>query len=290
MDRLAPLCVPDDMPPIFGIQFDKLLSGAPDVELVDILVELAADADPAADAAACRRELARLADGCRQAAPRELASGSLRQRLLAISRQLFVVEGFRGDRQTYYRAVNSYLPEVLRRRQGLPITLGLVYLLVARELGLEMFGCNSPGHFVVGAALPDEGPWYVDAFGGGEVLSLADCLARLRELVGAGQDVSRATLVPASVATIVARMLRNLKQAHCLAEDWPALARVAERLVALAPTVAEVRDLALCYLRLGRPRQSLSLLERFRARASAEDTAAIVPDVRAARRMVVELN
>ena len=62
---------------------------------------------------------------------------------------LFEVFGLRGNAEDYYNPANSYLCDVLATRRGLPITLSLVYKLVAEGVGLEVHGVNAPGHFLV---------------------------------------------------------------------------------------------------------------------------------------------
>jgi hypothetical protein len=80
--------------------------------------------------------------------------------------ELFVVEGFTGDRLDYHAPENSYLPRVLARRRGLPIALVLVYKVVLGELGIEVAGIAAPGHFLA-QVLIEGAPAYVDPFHGG---------------------------------------------------------------------------------------------------------------------------
>ena len=109
------------------------------------------------------RQLEGYARRVRERAP----SGNRRALLAHLHQVLFEEEGFAGNQQQYYTAENSYLPEVLATRQGIPISLTLVYKAVAELAGLQVVGLNSPGHFL--AAVNDgEGEIIVDPFFGGQ--------------------------------------------------------------------------------------------------------------------------
>jgi regulator of sirC expression with transglutaminase-like and TPR domain len=131
---------------------------------------------------------------------------------------LFDVVGFTGNVDDYYNPANSYLPDVLRTRRGLPITLTLIYKCVAERVGLTVRGINSPGHFLaaVRAATPSEpeGPraWmYVDPFYSGELLDSADVCRRIAETTGLVADNPAQWLAPATHRQWVSRILNNLQ-------------------------------------------------------------------------------
>ena len=79
-------------------------------------------------------------------------------KLAALRKYLFDENGFHGSRGDYYNRANSYLNEVLDDREGLPITLSMVYMELGRRLGLNLVGIGLPGHFVVGHADGDGAP------------------------------------------------------------------------------------------------------------------------------------
>src|SRR5688572_20401276 len=97
---------------------------------------------------------------------------------------LFEEEGFRGNTDDYYSTLNSYLPAVLQTKRGLPITLSLIYKIVAERLGLRAHGIGLPGHFLVGVEA-DGGHMLIDAFAGGRVLTAEEAHGRLQEMFGA---------------------------------------------------------------------------------------------------------
>ena len=222
-----------------------------------------------------------------------ICAGSLRcpqKRLAAISRVLYEVEGFHGNRDDYYDPDNSYLNEVLARRCGIPISLGILYMAVAARVGLKTFGVNTPGHFVVGCSAGSD-VWYVDPFTAGDVLDQQDCKRRIEYMLGKTGTVCEQHFQPAAPLEIAARVLRNLKAAYAMRECWPSLLRVQRRLATLLPEVAdEQRDLGLVYLRMGEPAQALELLERYARDCTCEDSAAIRSSLQSARRMMAERN
>jgi regulator of sirC expression with transglutaminase-like and TPR domain len=127
---------------------------------------------------------------------------------------MFDVAGFGGNREDYYNPMNSYLPEVLRTRRGLPITLVLVYRRVAAEVGLVVHGVNAPGHFLAEVEVgPGRRPMYVDPFYGGGALDRADVLARIADATGQEVQPTPSLLARATPRQWLARMLHNLQAA-----------------------------------------------------------------------------
>jgi regulator of sirC expression with transglutaminase-like and TPR domain len=133
-----------------------------------------------------------------------------------VRHQLFVVEGFRGNVARYDDPANSLLDAVLERRLGIPITLAVVMLEVARRAGVRAVGIGMPGHFLVGD--PDRPGCFCDVFSGGALLGEDECAATFSRTVGPGHAFDRGMLAPSSPRAIIARMLANL-EASSLASD-----------------------------------------------------------------------
>jgi regulator of sirC expression with transglutaminase-like and TPR domain len=150
---------------------------------------------------------------------RRVQSSSIDARLAHLHDVLFDVVGFSGNVDDYYNPANSYLPEVLRTHQGLPITLVLVYKCVAERIGLTVEGINSPGHFLAAVQTNrDDGNtknasnWtYVDPFYGGELLNQSDVCRRIAETTGSMPIDTSPWLAPATHRQWLARMLNNLQ-------------------------------------------------------------------------------
>ncbi|MFD9796472.1 tetratricopeptide repeat protein [Streptomyces sp. NPDC059070] len=116
--------------------------------------------------------------------------------------------GFRGSPAEYQRLAASLLPEVLRRRRGLPILLSVVWLEVARRAGAPVYGVALPGHFVVGLGAPEERV-FADPFDGGRPLTGAD--AELLVVGSTGAPLDPSVLTPADPLAIVLRVLNNIR-------------------------------------------------------------------------------
>ena len=114
---------------------------------------------------------------------------------------------FTGDRTEYRHWRNSCLDQVLVTRRGIPITLAVVAIEVARRVGVRLVGVGLPGHFLVGD--PDDATWFADPFHGRSALTPSDCRQMLVAM-GAPRWSDR-YLQPTPNRSIVARMLNNLK-------------------------------------------------------------------------------
>src|SRR5207237_5702032 len=112
-----------------------------------------------------------------------IASSPQRPPLEIVVRYLYEELGFHGNTQNYYDPRNSFLNEVLDRRTGIPISLALVYMEVARRAGVRVEGVNFPGHFLLRCparrGLPQADDLIIDPFHGGALLSDAACRERL---------------------------------------------------------------------------------------------------------------
>ena len=178
------------------------------------------------------------------------------QRLRLLNRYFFQELGFAGNVNDYYAPENSYLHHVLDSRRGIPITLALIYIEIAQQIGLEARGVSFPGHFLIKLKMP-QGEVVIDPFNG-RSLSRDDLEERIEPyrrrhgLVGDAEVPLGLFLQTATPRAVVARMLRNLKEIHRGAEEWPALLAVMQRLVILLPDDwDERRDRGLVRAELG---------------------------------------
>ena len=179
------------------------------------------------------------------------------QRLRLLNHFFFRDMGFGGNVNNYYDPDNSYLNAVLRTRRGIPITLALLYVELASQLGLEASGVSFPGHFLVKLHMP-QGEVVVDPFTG-QSLSRSQLDERLQPFRGRSalldEDVPLGLYLQAAPPRdVIARLLRNLKEIHRSAGELQLLLAVQERLVILLPEDwAEQRDRGLVHSELGRP-------------------------------------
>ena len=161
---------------------------------------------------------------------------------------LYDEQGFTGNRERYDDPRNSFLNEVLDRKTGIPISLAVVYLEVARRAGLFVDGVNFPGHFLLRAreTASSEGvaeAIIIDPFHGGALLSEFDCRQLLREHVGDEAAFSSSLLSPATRRDIVVRMLVNLKRLYVRMRSFPQARFISSLLLAVDPSaISELRD------------------------------------------------
>jgi len=153
---------------------------------------------------------------------------------------LFGQEGFRGNVDDYYDPRNSFLNDVIDRRTGIPITLSMVYMEVARRAGLDVAGVGLPGHFLVRAEASGR-TVLVDPFHGGTLLSEADCQRRLDRVFEGRVRLEPGMLAACPRKAILARMLRNLKTIYVKADDYARARRTIDLLLTLDPESAEDR-------------------------------------------------
>jgi regulator of sirC expression with transglutaminase-like and TPR domain len=190
---------------------------------------------------------------------------------------LFEEGGFRGNAEAYYDPRNSFLNEVLDRRLGIPITLGVIYMEVAARVGLPIQGVRFPGHFLV-KYVAGQREIFIDPFHGGEILSADDCVARLGAMAP-GRSLEGRHLQPATTRQILRRMLHNLEKIYVESGDDVRALWVVDRLALLAPDdPVTQRDRGLVEARLGGIAAALSDLQAYLV---AEPAAADADEVRA---------
>jgi len=138
----------------------------------------------------------------------DLAAGCVDGDLASVLGHLFGRLGFRGNPDDYYDPGNSYLDRVVACRRGIPITLSVLTIAVARRRGIELVGVGMPGHFLVRSG--DDQSLFVDPYRSGQVLDGAGVRALFHSLHGPDARFSPTMLAPVGPRTIVTRMLNNL--------------------------------------------------------------------------------
>ncbi|MBA3303761.1 MAG: transglutaminase-like domain-containing protein [Actinomycetota bacterium] len=147
----------------------------------------------------------------------ELAASVWTPTLDALRTRLFGELGFTGDDVDYYDPRNSFLPDVLERRVGIPITLSVLLMEVGRRIGVPLAGVSMPGHFLVRDKVDPS--VFVDPFARGAELDQRGCEARFHAVHGPGAVFDPVFLEPVGRRSIVARMLANLENTATLRAD-----------------------------------------------------------------------
>ena len=176
---------------------------------------------------------------------------------------LFDEESFRGNEEEYYDPRNSYLNDVIDRKVGIPITLSVLYMEVARHAGLNVRGVSFPGHFIVKHET-SEGPLFVDPFYGGMVLEKEHLAQRLRLAGGGFMPFRDHHLAASTDAQIVTRMLNNLKGIYASRRDYEKVLAFTQMLLDVSPwDLDEVRDRGKVHLQLKNYQPALADLETY---------------------------
>jgi regulator of sirC expression with transglutaminase-like and TPR domain len=238
-------------PPTTLEYFAALVAEDAGLPLVEAAASIAQDEFPRLDTQAVLAELDALAHKLRRRIPSDAVAV---QRLRWLNRFFFQELGFGGNANDYYDPGNSYLHNVLETRRGIPVTLALLYVELATQIGLHAHGVSFPGHFLVKLRMP-QGEIVIDPFTGQSLSreALEEMLGPYRGRTASCADSPLALFLQAAPARdILARMLRNLKEIHRSAEDWQRLLPVTQRLVVLLPELpSERRDRGLAYAALG---------------------------------------
>jgi len=176
---------------------------------------------------------------------------------------LFEVLQFRGNEEDYYDPRNSCLNSVLMRRLGIPISLSVVYIEVARRLGRPMYGVGLPGHFIVAYEDANSRYW-IDPFNRGRVLSFADCCALAKQTAGVDVRTNPAVLAPVNKRQILVRMLSNLKAIYLRGEAFDKARQVLDVLIEAMPDYPEeYRHRGIIHLRQQNHRAAQADLETY---------------------------
>ncbi|MBM3995703.1 MAG: trypsin-like serine protease [Planctomycetes bacterium] len=158
--------------------------------------------------------------------------------LQELNKFLFKERGFHGSHSEYYSKSNSYLNEVIDDREGLPITLSVLYIELARRLKLNVVGVPLPGHFAVRHEPASGKTQIIDVFDG-KPLSRADAESKVKKITGrpAEDDDFKA----ATKRSIIIRMARNLVNVAKAERDGDGMLRYLDIIVALDKDAHEDR-------------------------------------------------
>lgn len=250
-------------------------AAAPDADIATGALWIAAEEYPELDPDPYRFYLDRLADRVASACPEDASSSDAGRATLTV--ELFEHERFAGNADDYYDPRNSYLNEVVDRKLGIPITLAVIYLSVARRLGRNAVGLSTPGHFLV----RDEGT-VLDPFHAGRVVEHDALIAQMEQAGAADPAASLAAIQerPATTRSILTRMLVNLRTNYLRLHDVDRALSVVDRLVSLDPdNPTWLRDRGALFQRLDCPRAAATDLEAYLERVRDDPEADVIRQV-----------
>lgn len=199
---------------------------------------------------------------------------------------LFQEMGFRGNAEDYYNPHNSCLNEVLKERAGIPISLSVMYLEIARRLHRPVFGIGLPGHFLVQYNDGDYAT-FIDPFQAGALLSADDCY-QMASLKYPDPRV----LAPVDKRHILYRMINNLRGIYFSRRLYRKALQVVDLLIDASPALADhYKQRAMLHTQLQQMGPARADLERYLAMAPhAEDREERKAQLRSAVRWLASLN
>lgn len=266
--------------------FQRLLARKP-CSLTMINLEIARDAYPELDFAKTldwfdqrRQELAGHFRGMH----------SEQEQLETLARSISMDHEVTGSEAAYRTADGSFLNRVIETGQGIPISLSLLYMEVAGQLGLTLSGVSSPLHFLTMAETVT-GRLFLDAYSGGRLLTEEETVGWLCDLTRMRPDQVERSLLPADDRTIVIRMLNNLCTLYASNEDWSSAWTVQNRLVAISPASYPLRrDLALIAFKAQHSATAARLLKSLLNTCPDEDREFLTSQLEQAQRDIPRWN
>jgi regulator of sirC expression with transglutaminase-like and TPR domain len=246
----------------------------PDVEidLAGAAVQLARIDAPGLDWKAAVQHLSDLARSAVSLAT-ELPSTDLSARAGALAGLITGRNGYAGDTDDYDSATNANLIQVIERRRGLPVALGILWLHCARAAGWGAHGVDFPGHFLVALEgqstarrnrMPEQRQTVLDVFAGGVPVNARDLQALLKRVEGPGAELRPGVLQPMSSRGVLLRLQNNIKARRLTADDLSGALSCIENMLRIAPDAAPLwREAALANQRLERVGAAVRCYEKF---------------------------
>jgi regulator of sirC expression with transglutaminase-like and TPR domain len=247
----------------------QFFAASEDLDVFEGALLVAELVDPTEDLDAARSEVAALASRVRE----RIAANE--EPVEALRQVLFAEAGFRGDQESYDEPENSSVARVVASRRGMPITLSILTVEVARQAGLQLSGVGLPGHFVVGGeALPEE--TYLDPFDGGVVRNRDSVARRVSAVFGTALTLPDEIFAPDTERAILSRVLSNLRR------SWERREKYADALESLrwaeildGEELSYRRERGLLLLKSGRTEEAITALESYVGASAGEDAEAV---------------
>ncbi len=271
--------------------FASLVSQDNAIPLFEAAVTIAQELDPELDLEQPQSEIDVLAARLRQRFTDDI---SQIEKLRMLNHFFYNELGFSGNINDYYSPANSFLHHVIHTRRGIPISLAVIYMELAQQVGIEIQGISFPGHFLMKLTVRS-GDIILDPFTG-ESLSSEALHERLEPYLAAnhlqGETSIAEFLHSADPRDILVRMLRNLKIIFVEQQQWDRLLLTQQRLMILLPhDITERRDRGFAYANLDCPQAALADIDAYLAeRPDASDAEILRSTVRELRNAARRLN
>ena len=169
----------------------------------------------------------------------------------ALTNVLVILNDYRGDDQTYDDLQNADLMNVIERRRGLPVALGILYIHSARSQGWHAHGLNFPGHFLVALEKNSERA-IIDPFHEGVSRTPNELRELLKLVAGQDAELSAEMFTPASDRAVLLRLQSNIRLRLVQMRRFEKAVKVVESMLLFAPGQSEIwRDLGMLNAQLG---------------------------------------
>ena len=169
----------------------------------------------------------------------------------ALTNVLVILNDYRGDDQTYDDLQNADLMNVIERRRGLPVALGILYIHSARSQGWHAHGLNFPGHFLVALEKNSERA-IIDPFHEGVSRTPNELRELLKLVAGQDAELSAEMFAPASDRAVLLRLQSNIRLRLVQMRRFEKAVKVVESMLLFAPGQSEIwRDLGMLNAQLG---------------------------------------
>jgi regulator of sirC expression with transglutaminase-like and TPR domain len=232
------------------------------IDLADTALLLASLDRPEVEIEPYRDHLASLSA---ETAAKATASAGVAMQVSLLRKVLVQGHGYHGDKETYEDVRNANLIDVIDRRKGLPVALGILYIHAARAYGSNIVGLNFPTHFLVRIEARGQRA-IVDPFHDGKLMVAQDLRKRLKTFVGPDAEIGPAHYTAVGDRDILVRLQNNIKLRAVRDKDLPRALEVLETMTSLAPQRTELWwETAVLHHRLGNLKTAITLLEEFLA-------------------------
>ena len=230
-----------------------------EIDLADAALLLGALDMPNASLAGYREHVERLGE---DVAALARAGEPLERRRRHVNAVLFDAHGYAGDAESYDAPENANLLQVIDRRAGLPVSLGILYIHAARAQGWAVDGLAFPGHFLVRLEEGDRRV-IVDPFHRGQMLEAGHLRGLLKQFQGVDAELEPGHYAPVGNRSILLRLQNNIKSRALQASDSARAAAILERMLLIAPDAGGLwHELGAVRARLGTIKGAVEALER----------------------------
>jgi regulator of sirC expression with transglutaminase-like and TPR domain len=214
------------------------------------------------------------------------------QMIAALNEVLFYEEVFRGNTVDYYSPRNSFLQHVLDRQLGIPISLALVYMEVARRVQFPLFGVGMPGHFLLKHYDVDGRATLIDVFERGSIVTEEDCRQKLNSIYSGQLALQPEFLLPVTRPQMLTRMLNNLRSVYLSQRDFRRAVQVVDLILVIYPRSPEdVKQRAVLRYNLDDYRGALSDFDEYvKMSPDASDAEEIKQTALSLRRSMAMMN